>query len=106
MVVIGRRALLLGAAALGAGCGGANGKASVSPDDMAIGSPNAPVTLIEYASSTCPHCAEFHETVWDQLKTNYIDTGRVRFVFREFPTDPAPHRHCRLPGRALRRREP
>jgi protein-disulfide isomerase len=56
---------------------------------MVLGAANAPVTLIEYASATCPHCAHFHETVWDQLKANYIDTGRVRFIFREFPTPPA-----------------
>jgi protein-disulfide isomerase len=53
-----------------------------------LGNANAPVTLVEYASTTCPHCAEFHEEAWEQLKTNYIDTGRVRFVFREFPTPP------------------
>jgi protein-disulfide isomerase len=90
MFAIGRRHLLLGAAALAAaGCDGANGSASASPDDMVIGSADAPVTLIEYASTTCPHCAEFHHEVWPQLKANYIDPGRVRFIFREYPTDPA-----------------
>jgi len=89
MFAIGRRELLLGASALVlVGCGGTSGGAAVSPDDMVLGSPDAPVTMIEYASTTCPHCATFHEEVWDQLKTNYIDTGRVRFVFREFPTAP------------------
>ncbi len=95
MFAIGRRNLLLGASALAlagalAACGGANGNAAVSPDDMVLGAAEAPVTLIEYASTTCPHCAEFHDTVWDQLKQTYIDTGKVRFVFREFPTAPAP----------------
>jgi protein-disulfide isomerase len=95
MFAMGRRQLLLGASALAlagtlAACGGANGNAAVSPDDMVLGADDAPVTLIEYASSTCSHCAEFHETVWEQFKENYIDTGKVRFVFREFPTAPAP----------------
>jgi protein-disulfide isomerase len=96
MIVLGRRSLLLGASALAlsgtlAACngGGAAGTA-VGADDVVLGAENAPVTMIEYASSTCSHCAEFHETVWEQLKTTYIDTGKVRFVFREFPTAPAP----------------
>ena len=53
--------------------------------DMAIGKPDAPVTVIEYASMSCPHCAAFHEEVFDQLKAEYIDTGKVRWLFREFP---------------------
>ena len=56
--------------------------------DMALGSANAPVTIIEYASMTCPHCAEFHRTVFPELKAQYINTGTVRFIFREFPIDP------------------
>lgn len=89
MFAIGRRTLLLGASALAlVGCNNASGGAAISPDDMVLGNENAPVTLIEYASSTCPHCADFHEAVFEQLKTNYIDTGRVRYVFREFPTPP------------------
>jgi protein-disulfide isomerase len=55
---------------------------------MAIGDPKAKVQLIEYASVTCSHCREFHEKVWPALKANYIDQGKVRFVFREFPTNP------------------
>lgn len=51
--------------------------------DMVLGNADAPVTLIEYASYTCPHCKTFHDTVFDQLKTSYIDTGKVRFVYRE-----------------------
>ena len=51
--------------------------------DMVMGSEDAPVTVIEYASYTCPHCARFHETVLGQLKADYIDTGKVRFVYRE-----------------------
>jgi len=55
--------------------------------DMAMGSKDAPVTIIEYASMTCPHCASFTKDVFPQIKTNYIDTGKVRFIFREFPLD-------------------
>lgn len=57
--------------------------------EMVIGSPDAPVTVIEYASVTCPHCATFHEQVFPSIKEKYIDTGKVKFVFREFPTAPA-----------------
>ncbi|WP_108259069.1 DsbA family protein [Mangrovicoccus ximenensis] len=51
--------------------------------DMVLGSADAPVTVIEYASFTCPHCANFHANVFHELKANYIDTGKVRFIFRE-----------------------
>jgi protein-disulfide isomerase len=56
--------------------------------DQILGSAEAPVTIIEYASMTCPHCAHFHETTFPDLKKKYIDTGKVRFIFREFPLDP------------------
>ena len=55
--------------------------------DMMLGSPSASVTVIEYASMTCPHCAHFHETVYPKLKADYIDTGKIKFIFREFPLD-------------------
>ena len=51
--------------------------------DMVLGSPDAPVEFIEYGSFTCPHCAAFHAGQYQQLKTDYIDTGKVRFIFRE-----------------------
>ena len=57
--------------------------------DIIFGDPNAPVTLIEYASWTCPACLVFHERVMPSIKTDYIDTGKVKLVFREFPTAPA-----------------
>jgi protein-disulfide isomerase len=57
-------------------------------EDMALGDANAPVTIIEYASMTCPHCAHFEETTYVELKKRYIDTGKVRLIFREFPLDP------------------
>lgn len=56
--------------------------------DMWIGPKNAPVTIVEYASMTCPHCAAFHAETWPTLKSKYIDTGKVRFTLREFPLDP------------------
>ena len=62
--------------------------AAASPlGDRILGKADAPVTLIEYASATCPHCAEFHMTVLPQIKSEYIDTGKVKFIFREFPLD-------------------
>jgi protein-disulfide isomerase len=56
--------------------------------DRVLGKDDAPVTIIEYASMTCPHCAMFHEKTYPELKKRYIDTGKVRFIFREFPLDP------------------
>ena len=56
--------------------------------DMAIGEANAPVTIVEYMSTTCPHCAAFHNNTFDAIKTKYVDSGKVRFVLREFPFDP------------------
>jgi len=51
--------------------------------EMSLGDPNAPVTLVEYAMFTCPHCAAFARDVFPKIKANYIDTGKVRLVFRE-----------------------
>lgn len=56
--------------------------------DIWQGSSSAPVTMIEYASMTCTHCAAFHAETYPVLKSKYIDTGKVRFVLREFPLDP------------------
>jgi protein-disulfide isomerase len=60
----------------------------VRPDDMTMGSLRAPVTVIEYASTSCPHCARFNNEVFPAFKAKYVDTGKVRYVFREFLTDP------------------
>jgi protein-disulfide isomerase len=55
--------------------------------DIVIGSANAPVTMIEYASLSCGHCAAFHESTYPTIKAEYIDTGKVRYIFREYPLD-------------------
>jgi protein-disulfide isomerase len=56
--------------------------------DIWEGPATAQITIIEYASMTCPHCARFHATTFPVLKSKYIDTGKVRFTLREFPLDP------------------
>ena len=55
--------------------------------DRVLGNPDAKVTMIEYASATCPHCAHFSNNTFPTLKTEYIDTGKVKYIFREFPFD-------------------
>lgn len=60
----------------------ADGEIELAPD-MVLGNEDAPITVIEYASFTCPHCANFHDTVFKKLKQNYIDTGKVKFIHRE-----------------------
>jgi protein-disulfide isomerase len=55
--------------------------------EQSLGRDDAPVTIVEYASMTCPHCANFHKTTYPALKKQYIDTGKVRFIFRELPLD-------------------
>jgi protein-disulfide isomerase len=56
--------------------------------EMFLGEADAPVTIVEYMSLTCPHCASFHNETFDALKTKYIDGGQVRFIVRDFPFDP------------------
>ncbi len=68
-----------------AGTGGSG--VVLKESDRIMGSPDAPVTMIEYASMTCSHCAAFATGVFPQLKSEYIDTGQVQYVFREFPLD-------------------
>jgi protein-disulfide isomerase len=59
----------------------------MSLPDMALGDAKAPVTIYEFASMSCPHCAAFEQNVFPMIRTKYIDTGKVRYVFREFPLD-------------------
>ena len=58
---------------------------NISDNDFFIGNPDAPIVIIEYASMSCSHCADFHNNTLEDLKSEYIDTGKVRFVFRDFP---------------------
>jgi protein-disulfide isomerase len=60
---------------------------SIQPTDHVLGDPNAPITLIEYASLTCPHCAHFSVAVLPELKKKWIDTGKVKLIYRDFPLD-------------------
>src|SRR5690349_18156831 len=60
---------------------------AVQPTDHVLGDPKAPITLIEYASFTCPHCAHFHTQVLPEIKKKWIDTGKVKLVYRDFPLD-------------------
>ena len=55
--------------------------------DHVLGNADAPITIVEYASMTCSHCAAFHNEILPQLKTKYIDTGKVKLVYRDFPLD-------------------
>src|ERR1043165_1075440 len=61
----------------------------LKPTDMVHGSKDAPVTFVEYASMTCPHCAAFQKEVLPLLNKDYVETGKVKVVFREFPLDGA-----------------
>ena len=56
--------------------------------DLSLGDAKAPVSIVEYASMTCPHCAHFNETTFPEIKKKYIDTGKVHYILREFPLDP------------------
>ncbi len=62
-----------------------NSLLDITADDFVIGDVNAPITIIEYASMSCSHCANFHVNKLDTIKKEYIDTGKVRYVFRDFP---------------------
>ena len=73
----------------------------VVPGDRTMGSSRAPITIIEYAAPMCPHCARFNAEVIPLLKSNYIDTGKVFYIFRVFPIGPAD-----VPAEALARCQP
>src|SRR5690606_10676329 len=83
-----RRAAITAAAlaAMGLSACGGGGAGGAAEGDMALGAPEgAKVTVVEYASVTCPHCAAWQEEVWPQFKARYVDTNQVRYVFRELP---------------------
>ncbi|MBA4803944.1 MAG: thioredoxin domain-containing protein [Brevundimonas sp.] len=101
-----RRSLLIAALALLAPLAAVPAAASPGPvapvtaADRTIGRPDAPVTVIEYASFACPSCADWHRFVWPLFKQRLVDTGQVRFVFRNLPTQPE---QISLPAAALAR---
>lgn len=80
------RTLLAFAAALMLGVSAAQAADSY-PIDHVVGKADAPNTIIEYYSLGCPHCAAFHEETWPKLKAEWIDTGKAKFIFRDFPLD-------------------
>lgn len=89
-----RRAAATGAALAAmvalTGCSAAGG-GSAAEGDMGMGAPEgAKVTVVEYASVTCGHCATWQTEVYPEFKAKYVDTGKIRYVFREFPTAPVP----------------
>jgi protein-disulfide isomerase len=93
-------ALLIAAVMIGRG-------ARAEVGEVFLGDPNAPVTIIEYASLTCPHCAAFHKETLPGLKARYIDAGKVKLSFRDFPLDENAVRasmlaHCAGPERYYR----
>jgi protein-disulfide isomerase len=82
-----RLVLALGLALTLTACDNGGGAAAAA-DDMTLGNPDAKVTVVEYASASCSHCARWNEEVWPTFKTKYVDTGRVHYVFKEFLTPP------------------
>ena len=75
------------AAKLAKPAGAHHSGAAPGDDDMVLGVPSAPITVIEYSSLTCPHCASFHANTLPDIKKHYIDAGKVRLVYRHFPFD-------------------
>ncbi len=80
-------AFCLAAPLLGGPLARADAVPTATPQDHALGKADAPVTIIEYASLTCPHCAEFDRDTLPKIKQNWIDTGKAKVVFRDFPLD-------------------
>ena len=72
-----------------AGCAKGGPQAAAQTDDMSLGNPAAKVSVVEYASASCPHCARFALEVFPTFKAKYVDTGQVRYTFKEFVTEPA-----------------
>jgi protein-disulfide isomerase len=83
MLKMNRRAMIALAMAMATGPVLAQETATAEPVDFTLGSPDAKVKMVEYASFTCPHCAQFHADVFKKLKADYIDTGKVHFTLRE-----------------------
>jgi protein-disulfide isomerase len=75
-------------ASLGVALAGCDKKQAATADDMSLGNPNSKVTVVEYASASCSHCARWNNEVFPAFKQKYIDTGKVNYVYREFLTPP------------------
>ena len=88
-MVSGMAVAFSGLPALLAGSKPARAEALAAETDMILGNPDAKITVVEYASMTCPHCAKFHTQSMPAIKKAYLDTGKIKFVFREFPLDRA-----------------
>jgi len=73
-----------------AACNPSAGPVAPVAGDMSLGAESAPVTLIEYAAPSCPACKQFHDNVFKTIKTKYIDTGKLKFILREFPSHNPP----------------
>ncbi len=78
-------AALVAVAMLGSCSGKPASITDLRPDDMTMGNPDAKVTLVEYASPACPICADFNQNLWPQVKAKYVDTGKVRYIYRPMP---------------------
>src|SRR5580693_4650089 len=81
---------------VGANPPGAQQPPQPTPDDRILGQPDAPITIFEVASLTCPHCADFDANMLPKLKADWIDTGKARLIFRDFPLDQAAVRAATL----------
>jgi len=88
MIHLHRRRLIQAGAALGLAAALPAAAAPAADADMSLGNPDARVTVIEYGSASCTHCAHFNNDIFPAFKAKYVDTGRVRYVFREFLTEP------------------
>ncbi len=80
--------VMFGVCALASGSAWAADSIQIGPLDRVLGKADAPLTVIEYASMTCPHCAKFHENVMPTIKADWIDTGKIKLVYRDLPTPP------------------
>jgi protein-disulfide isomerase len=88
-VYLGTRPAAPGAAPVAVSAASADTKAllNIQPSDHVMGDKNAPITMIEYASLTCPHCAAFNSTVLPQIEEKWVKTGKVKLIYRDFPLD-------------------
>ncbi len=88
MLIVTAASALVAPAATGFHAGAARAQAQeIFPDDRILGPADAPITIIEYSSLTCPHCATFHAEAWPEIKETWIAEGTARLVFRHFPLD-------------------